>query len=45
MLRETVRDLLSWWQTLPAERTSKLQAGIVPEYEAELIARWKQQQS
>ena len=44
-VRETVRDLLSWWQTLPEERTSKLQAGVAPEYEAELIARWKQQQA
>ncbi len=44
-VRETVRDLLSWWQTLPEERTSKLQAGVTPEYEAELIARWKQQQA
>jgi 2'-hydroxyisoflavone reductase len=44
-VRETVRNLMSWWQTLPAERTSKLQAGMTPEYEADLIARWREQQA
>lgn len=44
-VRETVGDLLDWWQTLPEARTSKLQAGITPEYEAQLLARWKQQQA
>lgn len=44
-VRETIRDLLSWWRTLPEERTSKLQAGLASEYEAELIARWKAQQA
>lgn len=40
-VRETVRDLLSWWQTLPAERTATMNAGISAELEADLIARWK----
>ena len=44
-VRETVRDLLGWWQTLPEERTAKLQAGISPEYESELISRWKERQA
>jgi 2'-hydroxyisoflavone reductase len=44
-IRETVRDLMSWWQTLPDERTAKLQAGVSPEYEAELISRWKERQA
>ena len=40
---ETVRDLVSWWQSLPVERTSRLQAGVTPEFEAELIRRWAAQ--
>ena len=43
-VRETLRGLMDWWGTLPDERTSNLQAGVIPEYEAELIARWKEQQ-
>ncbi|MDJ0812656.1 MAG: NAD-dependent epimerase/dehydratase family protein [Woeseiaceae bacterium] len=43
-VRETARDLLTWWATLPNERTSKLQAGLPADYEAELIARWKERQ-
>ena len=36
---ETVRDLVSWWQSLPVERTAKLRAGLTPGFEAELIRR------
>jgi len=39
-VRETIRDVMSWWATLPAERTSVPKAGLPPEYEAELIALW-----
>ncbi len=39
-VRETIRDLLSWWKTLPAERTASMKAGMSPETEAELIARY-----
>jgi len=39
--RETARDLLTWWDTLPEERHAKLKAGITPEKEAEVIAAWK----
>src|SRR5210317_1639318 len=39
--RETARDLLSWWDTLPAERRAKTKAGITAEKEAEVIAAWK----
>ncbi|MEJ2127399.1 MAG: NAD-dependent epimerase/dehydratase family protein [Woeseiaceae bacterium] len=42
-VRETARDILSWWQTLPEERTATLQAGLPAEYEAELIAHWKEE--
>ena len=40
-IRETIRDLMRWWQTLPEERTATLQAGLPAEFEAELIAAWK----
>ena len=39
--RETARDLLAWWDTLPAERRAQIRAGIEAEREAELIAKWK----
>jgi 2'-hydroxyisoflavone reductase len=39
--RETLRDILSWWDTLPAERTADLRAGLEATREAELIAAWK----
>lgn len=44
-VRETIRDLMSWWATLPEERTANLQAGLPAAYEAELIARWKERQA
>lgn len=43
-VRETIRDLVGWWHTLPEERTAKLQAGLDPEFEAALISRWRAQQ-
>jgi 2'-hydroxyisoflavone reductase len=43
--RETARDLLAWWKTLPAARTEKPRAGLTAEREAELIAAWKDQQA
>jgi 2'-hydroxyisoflavone reductase len=42
-VRETARDLISWWKTLPEARTQKLRAGIDAEQEAELLALWHQQ--
>lgn len=42
-VRETIRDLLAWWQTLPAERTAPMKAGMSAETEAELIAAWRAQ--
>lgn len=44
-VRETVRDLLSWWHTLPEDRTSAMRAGMSAEREAELIAAWKSRDS
>ncbi len=39
--RETARDLLAWWDTLPEERRASPKAGLPPDREAELIAAWK----
>jgi 2'-hydroxyisoflavone reductase len=39
--RETIRDLLAWWETLPAERTAQLRAGLGAAKEAEVLAAWK----
>jgi len=39
--RETTRDTVSWWKTLPAERQAALRAGIGADMEARLIAAWR----
>jgi 2'-hydroxyisoflavone reductase len=38
---ETARDTLAWWATLPEDRRARPRAGIPPEREAEVLARWK----
>ncbi|MEX0708780.1 MAG: NAD-dependent epimerase/dehydratase family protein [Woeseia sp.] len=38
--RETARDTVRWWKTLPAERTATMRAGLAPEREALLLAGW-----
>ena len=38
-----LRDLIAWWDTLSAERTGKLRAGLSPDREAAVIAAWKAQ--
>lgn len=43
--RETARDLLAWWDTLPEERRARIKSGPAPEREAEVIAAWKARQS
>jgi 2'-hydroxyisoflavone reductase len=43
--RETLRDILTWWDTLPAERTAKLRAGLDAAREAEVIEAWKARNS
>ncbi len=40
-VRETIRDLLAWWQTQPEERTAELRAGLTMEREQELIALYR----
>jgi 2'-hydroxyisoflavone reductase len=44
-VRETIRDLTTWWKTLPEERTKQPRAGLSTKREAELIAKWKQRQA
>ena len=36
-VRETIRDLLTWWGCQPEERKATLRAGLGPEREAELL--------
>jgi len=40
----TAHDTLVWWQAQPEERRAKLRAGLSPEREAELLAKWKERQ-
>jgi 2'-hydroxyisoflavone reductase len=39
-LETTVRDTLTWFQTLPADRQAKLRAGLDPKKEAETLSAW-----
>jgi 2'-hydroxyisoflavone reductase len=40
-LAQTAVDTLAWWKALPAERQSKLRAGIAPDREAQVLAAWR----
>lgn len=40
-IRETVRDVLTWWDTLGEERQGSLRAGLSAAREAELLEAWK----
>lgn len=40
-VRETIRDLMRWWQTLSEERIANARFAMTPAREAELIAAWK----
>jgi 2'-hydroxyisoflavone reductase len=39
-LADTARDILAWWDTLPAERREKPRAGLDPAREREILAAW-----
>jgi 2'-hydroxyisoflavone reductase len=41
-LSTTAIDTLEWFKALPAERQSKLGAGLMPEREAEVLAAWRE---
>ncbi|MBT8085526.1 MAG: hypothetical protein KJO19_02350 [Woeseia sp.] len=43
--RETARDTISWWKTLPEERSGNLRSGLKPAREEKLLAAWKSRQS
>ncbi len=40
-LPETAADTLAWFRTQPADRQAKLRAGLAPDREAALLAKWK----
>ena len=40
-VRDTARDLLAWWDSLPRQRTAKPRAGLSPMKEAEVMAAWR----
>jgi 2'-hydroxyisoflavone reductase len=42
-VRETARDTIQWWLTLPEEHTSKMRAGLEPDKEAEVLGLRKTQ--
>ena len=42
-IKETIRDTLSWWQTLPQERRANMRAGLSPARETDLLAAWHRQ--
>lgn len=44
-LKDTCRDTLLWWKTLPAERQAKLKSGLTAEREAAVLAAWRETQA
>lgn len=43
--RETARDTVTWWNTLPDERREKTRAGLAPDIEAEILRNWRERQA
>jgi 2'-hydroxyisoflavone reductase len=39
-IAETARETLAWFRSLPAERQARLQAGLSPERESQLLEAW-----
>jgi 2'-hydroxyisoflavone reductase len=44
-LATTAVDTLAWFRTLPADRQATLHAGLAPDREAALLAKWKAEAS
>jgi nucleoside-diphosphate-sugar epimerase len=44
-VRETARDVVSWWKSLPEQRTQKVRAGPGAEREAEVLSLWHKSNS
>lgn len=42
--RETARDTVTWWKTLPAERREKTRAGLAPDIEAKILQNWRERE-
>jgi len=42
-IRETIRDLMAWWDTLADERIANARFEMTPERETELLAAWTAQ--
>ena len=41
--RETARDTVAWWRTLPEDRTRDKRAGLTAARESELLSMWNKQ--
>ena len=39
-LAVTAKDTLDWWQTLPEARRARPRAGLAPEKERDVLAKW-----
>jgi 2'-hydroxyisoflavone reductase len=44
-LAQTASDTLAWFKTQPADRQAKLRAGLAPDRETALLAKWKSEQA
>ena len=44
-LKDTCRDTLAWFRTLPAERQAKLKSGLTAEREAAVLSAWHEAQA
>jgi 2'-hydroxyisoflavone reductase len=43
--RETCRDIVSWWKSLPEKRQQSMRAGLAADAETRLIAEWRQRRA
>jgi len=41
--RETIRDILTWWPTLPEDRRNSMRSGMSAEREADMLSAWHEQ--
>ncbi len=41
-LKDTCKDTLAWWKTLPADRQAKLKSGLTAAREAEVLSAWRE---
>lgn len=43
--RETARDTITWWKTLPDDRTASMKAGMSTDQEDQMLAQWAETKS